>query len=194
MKEALIIFIRNLVPGNVKTRLAKEIGDEAALEVYNKLLHHTQFITRELNCHKFVYYSDLITDYDIWENKDYFKRVQKGDDLGERMLNAFKETFEMGYTKLVIIGSDCFELSSSGIEQAFHMLENYDAVLGPAADGGYYLLGLKRVLQNLFENKTWSTGSVLAESLADLRESHCSSFLLPILRDIDKIEDLLAHG
>lgn len=193
MKEALIIFIRNLVPGNVKTRLANGIGNEAALEVYKKLLHHTQVITRQINCHKFVYYSDSITDYDIWENKDYFKRVQRGDDLGERMLNAFKEIFEMGYTKPVIIGSDCFELSSSGIEQAFHLLENYDAVLGPAADGGYYLLGLKRVLQNLFENKNWSTSSVLADSVADLRGSHSSYFLLPVLRDIDKIEDLLAH-
>lgn len=194
MKEALIIFIRNLVPGKVKTRLANEIGNEAALEVYKKLLHHTQFISSQLNCHKFVYYSDMIIEYDIWDNKDYFKRVQRGDDLGQRMQNAFKEIFEMGYTKPVIIGSDCLELSSSGIEKAFHMLEKYDAVLGPASDGGYYLLGLKQVLPNLFENKNWSTSSVLTDSITDLRKSHSSYFLLPVLRDIDKIEDLLAHG
>lgn len=190
MNNAIIIFVRNPELGKVKTRLAREIGDASALEVYKKLLQHTHDITCNLNCHKYVYYAGAVTEKDLWDNETYFKAIQEGNDLGERMMNAFQALFEAGYKKLVIIGSDCPELSSSLIDKAFQLLESSEVVFGPAADGGYYLLGLTQLCEKLFENKSWSTGSVMADSIHDLSGLKISYALLPVLRDIDTNADL----
>ena len=110
-KKALIIFTRNPELGKVKTRLAKTIGDEAALEIYKFLLSHTEKITKDLKVDKYLFYSENIHRDDLWNSDVFRKKLQKGEDLGERMQEAFSDLFDMGYERLVIIGSDVLELT-----------------------------------------------------------------------------------
>lgn len=166
MKNALIIFVRNPEWGKVKTRLAKEVGEEVALKVYKELLQHTHDISRDLTCDKFVYYADCINELDIWENSIYKKKVQQGENLGARMMMAFFELFQQGYTKIIIIGSDCPGLSGFIIADAFNRLSEAEVVMGPSSDGGYYLLGLIQLFPDFFINKQWSTEKVLSATPA----------------------------
>jgi uncharacterized protein len=189
--QLLIIFIRNLQPGKVKTRLAADVGHEAAMEIYKFLLQHTHEISKNLPCDKVVYYSEKLQQNDIWEEGDFQKKVQQGKDLGERMQQSFEEAFSSGYEQVVIIGSDIYELTSEEIEQAFSSLKNNDFVLGPAKDGGYYLLGMTKPKPELFQNKSWSTSSVLEDSLKDLNDERV--FLLKELNDVDTFEDIREH-
>jgi len=190
LKQALIIFVRNPEMGKVKTRLAKTIGNEKALQVYLRLLAHTHNITKELSCEKFIFYADTIHIADLWETNRFKKRTQKGDDLGERMRNAFKRLFAEGYTHIQIIGSDCYELTPEIILAGFEKGEDHDIVIGPTVDGGYYLLGMKAPFKDLFTNKRWSTDSVFTDTMEDIRTSAFSSYTLPVLRDVDEEKDI----
>ena len=113
-------------------------------------------------------------------------------DLGERMLAAFEEMFEKGYEKAVIIGSDCAELQGEHIATAFEQLDKHDFVIGPANDGGYYLLGMKKLATCLFESKKWSTNTVFEDTIKDIQRLKKTVFVLPPLNDLDRHEDLLA--
>ncbi|MFY7742792.1 MAG: TIGR04282 family arsenosugar biosynthesis glycosyltransferase [Flavobacterium sp.] len=186
--NALIIFTRNPQLGMVKTRLAKTIGDEKALQVYTDLLSHTMNVTQQLTCDKFVFYDEIIVNNDGWTDDFFYKRKQLGVDLGARMQHAFEQLFEMGYQKCIIIGSDLFDLSANHIQEAFQKLDNADVVLGPAEDGGYYLLGLKKVIPSVFINKHWGTSSVLTDTLKDLENHQVEC--IETLNDIDTFEDL----
>ncbi|WP_436517597.1 TIGR04282 family arsenosugar biosynthesis glycosyltransferase [Ekhidna sp. To15] len=185
----LMIFVKNLIPGMVKTRLAEDIGIDKALDVYKELVHHTHKITKKLEVDKAVYYSEYVEIEDIWDNGDYKLTSQKGFTLGEKMSNAFDEAFD-SYNKVVIIGSDCYDLNSKTIKLAYEMLEENDLVVGPAKDGGYYLLGMKEFLPQLFQDKEYSTDSVLKELLAEAEELQLSTHQLPTLNDIDTLDDL----
>lgn len=187
----LIIFTRNPEPGKVKKRLAVDIGNEAALKVYKLLLQHTFQVTRDLTMDKMVYYSEAIQTNDIWEESFFRKAIQRGNGLGERMKNAFADGFQAGYTNIVIIGSDLYDLQKEDLEKAFLELQQHDYVLGPAQDGGYYLIGKKSLNSTLFENKTWGSDTVLQETLKDLKNEHL--ILLDERNDIDTLEDLEAH-
>ena len=186
--NALIIFTRNPELGKVKTRLAKSIGDQKALTVYKDLLQHTMEQTQFLNCDKYVFYDSEIVNNDIWNPNFYHKKSQSKGDLGKRMQAAFELLFLQGYKKCVIIGSDLFDLETAIINQAFDVLETQETVLGPAEDGGYYLLGLKKMQLALFQNKDWGTSTVLQSTLNDLDSKQL--FLLKTLNDIDTLEDL----
>ncbi len=188
MQPALIIFVRNPVLGKVKTRIAATIGDENALAVYKHLLQHTKDITGGLPVTKFVFYADGVTANDFWNG--YEKCLQCGIDLGERMRNAFEWVLEKGYDKIIIIGSDCFELDEKIISVAFLKLDEYDIVIGPATDGGYYLLGMQSPFKNMFENITWSSGSVFNETEKQIEQQKLSLFLLPLLNDVDEEKDI----
>ncbi len=190
MKEALVIFAKNAEAGKVKTRLAASIGEEAALSIYQQLLSHTASITNDLPVDKFVFYSSYIAQRDAWDDKHFVKQVQEGNDLGERMKNAFTAIFEKGYNKIVIIGTDCPELKADIILNAFTHLSSQDVVIGPAADGGYYLLGMKQPNSPLFENIRWSTNVVFDETIVKCEALKLHYFLLPVLKDIDREEDL----
>jgi len=191
MKTGLIIFIRNPEIGKVKTRLAKTIGTEKALQVYKFLLQHTHDITVGLDCDKFLYYSDYLDELDGWKHDTFHKKLQHDGELGERMSKAFTDLFDEGYQRLLIIGSDCLELESELIRSAFGILEKKEVVIGPSADGGYYLLGMRRAnLPLLFQNKAWGSSSVLAETLNDLVTSNCNFELLKVLNDVDEEKDL----
>ncbi|MCL6267642.1 TIGR04282 family arsenosugar biosynthesis glycosyltransferase [Flagellimonas myxillae] len=184
----LLIFTRNPELGKCKTRLAAKVGDLAALEIYKFLLSHTVGLTKGLASDKWVFYSEEIWEDDVWPTAHYQKKLQKGDDLGQRMLHAFQEGFESGYEKIIIIGSDMYDLSQGDLESAFSHLEHHDFALGPAEDGGYYLLGMTRLKKELFLHKSWGTDTVLPSTLKDLVGETCA--VLPIKNDVDHYEDI----
>ena len=184
----LLIFTRNPELGKCKTRLAAVIGDESALEIYKFLLARTAEITKDLKADKAVFYSKTVVDQDLWDSRDYYKKQQEGQDLGERMLNAFKWGFEQGYQKILIIGSDLYDLSSKDLDEAFETLDNNSFVLGPASDGGYYLLGMKKLKKELFQDKPWGKESVLEDTLYDLQDE--TVHLLEVRNDVDRYEDI----
>ncbi len=184
----IIVFTRNPELGKVKTRLAKTVGDLSALNIYKFLLEHTEKTLRAVNADKAIYYSVKIREEDIWDSSAYNKFKQEGKDLGLRMLNAFKNGFKNSYTKIVIVGSDLFDLKSKHIEEAFDRLDTHDVVIGPALDGGYYLLGMNTLHPKLFKNKSWGTETVRKDTLNDLKNE--TVFLLEELNDIDTFEDI----
>lgn len=187
MKHALIIFVKNFVLGQVKTRLAATLGNEEALDIYKQLVQHTQQITAPVPAEKNVFYSDALEEQHWPQTAKH--NVQQGTDLGQRMAWAFEKVFKKGAEKVVIIGSDCLELTTAIIEQAFTELENCDVVMGPAKDGGYYLLGLKQHCPELFRNMEWSTASVRSQTVHACQRLALSVSLLPELADIDEAED-----
>lgn len=187
-KQALIIFTRNPELGQCKTRLAKTIGDENALKVYFHLLQHTRQAVTRVDVDRYVFYSEKIIQNDMWDADLFQKKIQQGDKLGQRMNHAFEELFNLGYSKVCIIGSDLLDLKQHIMEEAFLKLETHDIVLGPAFDGGYYLLGMKKLHSQVFEKKDWGTSSVLNDTLNDLQRDDV--FLLKELNDIDTFEDM----
>jgi len=189
MPEALIIFVRNPELGKVKTRLAASLGQEKALKIYQQLLAHTLAITKNLAVQKFVFYEGAIAKQDLWEIHGYHQLLQKEDDLGKKMHYAFETILEKGYNKVVIIGSDCIELTQEIIRKAFDRLITNDVVIGPANDGGYYLLGIKKLFPNFFVNKKWSTGDVYETTINDFNKLELKYFELPVLIDVDTEED-----
>jgi len=190
-KNLVLIFTRNPELGKVKTRLAKTIGDEKALEVYKFLLDKTKTVTQNLTADKAVFYSVKVRENDIWDTSIYQKYQQNGENLGMRMQHAFEQAFENGYQKVVIIGSDLYDLTPQHINKAFKQLNSNDVVIGPADDGGYYLLGLKKVYPEIFNNKNWGSSSVRKDTLTDLKNE--SVYLLEKLNDIDVYDDLKNH-
>lgn len=194
--QALIIFAKNLEKGKVKKRLAKDLGNQKALELYQEFCVHTMTNTFDIPGRRMLFYSEFIQNGDIWGSDDYMKFVQNGENLGQRMAEAFKLAFDKS-EKVVIIGTDCMELTRNIIMEAFDRLEQDDIVLGPANDGGYYLLGMNSFHPELFENIDWSTEKVLEQTKARIEPLNLSVFELPELIDIDTVEDLensLAYG
>ena len=190
-KNLLLVFTRNPALGKVKTRLAKTVGDKTALEIYTFLLERTRDIAAKVTADKAVYYSVKIRENDIWDATIFQKHIQVGEDLGIRMLHAFKNGFETGYEKVLIIGSDLYDLTAETIENAFIALENNEVVIGPAEDGGYYLLGMNSLEEKVFKNKDWGTETVRKDTLEDLKDKKV--FLLGELNDVDVFEDIEHH-
>nr|WP_232520913.1 TIGR04282 family arsenosugar biosynthesis glycosyltransferase [Allomuricauda nanhaiensis] len=184
----LLILTRNPELGKCKTRLAAKVGDAAALSIYEFLLDRTVSFTKDLDVSKWVFYSESIWENDVWDSKIYAKKLQIGSDLGQKMANAFEEGFNSGFKKIVIIGSDMYDLSQEELEEAFSKLENHDFVVGPAEDGGYYLLGMTSLKKELFQNKSWGTDTVLSNTLKDLNQEDL--YMLEEKNDVDHYEDI----
>lgn len=187
----LIIFVKNSVQGKVKTRLAKSMGNEKALAVYEQLLTHTLNITFHLDYDKVVYYSDFIPESDKWGRRGYRQALQQGNDLGERMSLAFEKEFKNDNKNICLIGSDCFQLNASILTNAFSFLQRSEVVIGPATDGGYYLIGMQHFQKQFFINKHWSTESVFADTMINIKDENLQYELLPVLSDVDEEKDLL---
>ncbi len=192
-KSALIIFVKNPVLGKVKTRLAATLGDEKALQIYHSLLEHTRKVALETDVDRYVFYTDTIGENDDWRNDDFTKKLQQGDDLGTRMHTALDIILKK-HDKAIIIGSDCPGLTSKILKSAFRKLNRADYVLGPAEDGGYYLLGMKQNSKALFEDMEWSTKKVLDETLERIWKLEKTYALLQTLGDVDYAEDWEKHG
>ena len=188
MKTALIIFVRNPVLGKVKTRLAATMGNEKALAVYLSLLNHTKKITENLPVTKYVFYADEINENDLWNG--FEKKLQTGTGLGQRLKNAFEELFILGHKQVCIIGSDCYQLTTCIVKEAFEKLQSNDVVIGPATDGGYYLLGMCSPLKDLFRGIAWSRENVMADTLKLALGLKLLVQHLPVLNDVDEEKDI----
>lgn len=192
--KSLIIFAREPLPGKAKTRLAAAIGDSAAAELYEAMLRDVLAISRKLTDVESVVFWDC-EESSLPRLAESFRcrsRRQAGGDLGRRMQAAFTEMFDNGFEHCCIIGSDIPDLPPAYIQQAFDLLaaEKSDAVFGPSDDGGYYLLGLRRMIPQLFTKIDWSTPLALRQSLEAAREAGATTAQLPIWHDIDTQEDL----
>lgn len=190
--DHLLIFARQPELGRVKTRLAQGIGAEAALVVYEELLAHTRTVVEALSVTTTVWLSEPFRAElpDAWAG--FTQHPQPPGDLGNRMQHAFEAAFAAGATRIVIVGTDCPGLTPEHVRAAFAHLATAEVVLGPATDGGYYLLGMKQVHSALFQQKAWSTDTVLAATIADAHQLGLSVQLLSPLRDVDTAADLRA--
>lgn len=189
--DCLIIFVKNPVAGSVKSRIAATTGTDKALEIYLQL----QEVIRSTVCQltdiqKVVYYSDEICHTDEWENDVFVKRKQKGTDLGMKMYNAFAE-YLRHHRKVILIGSDCPYITVNIIRNAFSALSDSGVVIGPAVDGGYYLIGMKELHKEIFENINWSTEHVFAQTKERIDKLMVSLSLVEKLSDIDTEQDWL---
>lgn len=186
--QHLIVFTKNPVKGEVKTRLAKSIGDSNALVIHNALTQKTVEVLNTVKAFKSVYFSKEEERNSVWKNACQSVDVQKGKDLGARMSHAFQDSFYKGFEKTLIIGSDLWDLTLEDIEKGFKALDKNDLVIGPAEDGGYYLIGMKIPHKELFESIHWGGNQVLKDTLKKCRDKKIK--LLNEKNDIDLWEDL----
>ncbi|TDQ19217.1 hypothetical protein DFQ04_1036 [Algoriphagus boseongensis] len=186
-KQAIIVFQKNFTLGKVKTRLADTMGSEKAFEIYQELVDLTYQSIYSLDAQVFLFFSDYVPE--DFTQSDWILKVQSGKDLGERMENALNSVFDLGFPKALIIGTDCPYLNSTIYLEAFEKLNSFDLVIGPAEDGGYYLLGLKKNVPNIFRNMEWSTPKVFIETVSRANSEGLSYQFLPRLSDIDTEED-----
>jgi hypothetical protein len=188
----LLIFLKYPEPGKVKTRLAEDLGYEKATEIYSRMAEsiiHNLSKSKEYKTIVFFDPPDRKREIENWLGKRYQLFAQEGKSLGERMVNAFNKTFSLGAKKAVIIGTDCVEISMEIVSQAFNSLDETDVVLGPAEDGGYYILGMKKLIPEIFDDIRWSTSQVLVQTIDKIKENGLKFSLLKTLRDIDTLSD-----
>ena len=193
-KEVLSIFVKNLIPGTVKIRLAKDLGMDLAMEIYKELVGITAKAMDVLKIDKWVYYSDYIESNDQFDDLKYRKHIQEGKDLGQRMQNCFYDAFESEFDKMILIGSDTPDITDEIISQGFAELDKHDIVIGPAQDGGFYLIGMKEPHENLLNNQVYGHDKVLHELLDEIENRNLSVFKLSTLIDIDVKDDLKKAG
>ena len=183
----IILFSRRPTLGQVKRRLARDIGDKAALEVHQWLFRRTLEVIAQSGIKSTLYLSAQPN-----EEYDYDFKLQEGKDLGERMAKAFQHEID-GDNRVCLIGSDCLDLSPEDLLLACEKLKKADLVLGPANDGGYYLIGLKQFYPELFKGIKWSSPEVFAETLVVASKLSLKTVLLEKRTDVDKISDLPAN-
>lgn len=193
-KNLLVVFVKNLIPGSVKTRLAKDIGTDMAMEVYKELVSYTSEITDKVDTLKAVYYSEYVEMWDFFNDEKYTKHLQEGKDLGQKMLNSFYDAFENDHDKMVLIGSDIPDLSKKVINDAFKKLDDNDLVVGPAEDGGYYLIGMKKPHESLFEGMEYGTDRVLSDLLEEADNLSLKVAQTDMLFDLDTVADMKKAG
>lgn len=183
-ESALVILAKNPIAGKVKTRLAKTMGEKAALHIYKDLYQGTLNLADSLShIVPYVFQSPKIDQ--SWISSDRLNlHLQSKGDLGERMLHALRYALS-NHLKVVIIGADCPRITPAILDRAFQRLDQVDLVLGPSEDGGFYLLGAKMAHEDLFLNRSWSHGSVFAETIDIASHLHLDLYLLPELYDID---------
>lgn len=187
----IMVFTRDPVAGRVKTRIGKVLGDAVALEVHRRLCLHTRRVVEQVTADKWVWMDRQPEGEWLWGDEVFRCMVQQGNDLGERMAGAFQLAFKAGYRKVVIIGTDCPGLTPDLLNEAIAMLGDAQAVIGPAADGGYYLLGLTGHRPEVFTGKAWGTDGVFAATVADLQTAGRSYCSLRVLPDVDTPSDLI---
>lgn len=193
-KPALLIMARLPRPGMVKTRLAATLGDKFAARFYRLCAEHiiqeTAQLTAEVD--RYLFYDSKGQEAAMrrWLGPGFHYHLQVGQDLGQRIAYAFQVAFAAEADRAVIIGTDIPDLSAGLLRQAFAALVTYDTVIGPAVDGGYYCLGMREMIPELFRDVAWSTGRVLAQTKQRLDQRQLSVYLLPPLLDIDTADDL----
>ena len=188
--QRLIIFLKAPRLGEVKTRLAVGLGPTGALHAYERLVETLleNLVTLEPVELRFTP-DDAADEVGRWLRSGWTSRAQGYGDLGKRLCRAFREAFESDASRVVVIGSDCPDVTPGDIEATWAALATHDVVLGPAADGGYWLVGLRAPQKHIFETISWSTSSVLAETLERCKRGGLNVHRLRELRDVDTPED-----
>ncbi|WP_291326600.1 TIGR04282 family arsenosugar biosynthesis glycosyltransferase [Desulfovibrio sp. UCD-KL4C] len=195
MKIALLIFVKLPIAGMVKTRLAKDIGSKQAALFYAAFVEDLLARVDKSEIETLIFYDpeEPASAYNNWIGN---RRLipQRGKDLGKRMLNAFKDAFTLGYKKCVLTGSDLPDLPTSTIKKGLSSLDKYPACLGPAKDGGYYLIGFQaKTLTDIpLTNIRWSTPHVFEETVQKFESLKLKPYILPEHADVDTLEDLMA--
>ncbi len=189
-----MVFLKAPRPGLVKTRLGHAIGMAAAAGVYRTLAEQ-QLSRIPPSFRTEIHYAPRGAPPEMrrWLGNDILLRAQCSGDLGARLKHAFAAAFARAYCRVIAIGSDCPQLDSETLLRAERKLDDSDLVLGPASDGGYYLIGLRRPMPRLFENIAWSTETVCAATMERANECGISSALLEVKDDIDDLAALLRH-
>jgi hypothetical protein len=194
--DCLILFAKPPIPGRVKTRLIPAIGAEAATRLYRQLLEHALSAASSLSAVRKELWWDGPEEQECRAYAERFGMTlfrQRGADLGERMHHALESALQTA-ERTVLIGSDSLDYSAAYLNMAFEVLSRNDAVLGPAMDGGYLLIGMRQPQAHLFHDVPWSTGRVVEVTRQRLREQGLSWQELPTMRDIDDISDLQASS
>tara|TARA_B100000287_G_scaffold435598_1_gene504808 strand:+ start:2459 stop:3052 length:594 start_codon:yes stop_codon:yes gene_type:complete len=185
-----MVFIKDSSKYPVKTRLKTSIGKNKSIWVYNQILKKTALVLKNIKTDIAVFHYNSIISKNPFKNFSKWNKIQIGENLGKKISNAFNWGFEKGYKKIIIIGSDLWDLNEEIINKGFLELNKNKVVIGPSIDGGYYLLGLNKKMPKIFEGIKWGTQSVLAETLKLLEHE---PYILPELNDIDTFEDLITN-
>lgn len=195
MKQVLLCFLKFPEAGHVKTRLARELGAQAAAQIYlalaERVITEVYPLDGSYELRPCVDPKHSIEQYREWIGDNWTFHMQEGADLGARMSHALRQVLDEGYHKAIIIGSDCIGLNEKIIAEAFGDLEHQDFVIGPSTDGGYYLLGLRKSHDWIFENMAWSTETVLEITLDRIEAHGLSVKNLSEKFDIDTMDDLI---
>jgi rSAM/selenodomain-associated transferase 1 len=192
MKAALIIFIQQPLPGELITRSGEVLSEQEILSVHQQLSLHTYYTSLNLPADKFLFYSNAIQQEDAWLDNTK-KYLQQGEDLSKRMQHAMEVVFQEGYSKAIIVCKQNIEIESFHLQRAFEVLNDYDIVIGPSQDGGYYLIGMKTLQHKLFNDKTIGETSLLQQTLNDITKLRLTYNLQQVLGDGIENEYLLHH-
>ena len=195
LKNRLIIFTRYPEAGTTKTRLIPHLGPEKAADLQRQMTEHIVRMTRPLRVKgrlsiEIHFSGGSLEQMQNWLGSELTYHPQVEGDLGQRLQQTFESGFQAGLERIVIIGSDCPEIASHHLEQALQQLHSHDVVLGPAEDGGYYLVGISRICAELFEGIAWGTEHVFAQTAAIAHRLNRSLATLETLNDIDRPEDI----
>src|SRR5262245_10563097 len=190
----LALFARWPEPGRVKTRLSPALPTSLACQLYQAMLSDAQATCAAASVdERVLYWADAPADQDWSPGSGGFAvRDQRGSDLGRRLQCAFDEMLGAAADRAVVVGADCPDMDHSRIDEAFAVLDAHDVALGPSADGGYYLIGLRRPAPILFETVSWGTSDVLEQTLLRAREAGLTVRVLGVLADLDTPADLVA--
>lgn len=195
MRDRLIVFTRYPEPGNTKTRLIPVLGPDGAARLHRRMAEHTFAVAEQFGKQKRVsvmaYYTGASKErMNRWLGPEVTLRRQGDGDLGARIARAFREAFQSRMKRVIIIGTDCPGIRVETLQEAIDSLTSNDVVIGPARDGGYYLVGLRCEIPELFKDIPWGTGHVLERTLERAHRLGIRPFLLETLEDIDRPEDL----
>jgi uncharacterized protein len=189
------MFVKSAERGTVKSRLAASVGEDVALGLYKCFVKDLmEMLVGRYPFEIFFYPSEAKQEVTYWLGDEHTMVPQKGYDLGDRMRNAFEEVFSQGIDCAILIGSDVPDLPKLFIDEALEALKDYDAVVGPSHDGGYYLIAFTRdtFLTQVFSGIAWGTSEVFEETADILQKANLTVYILPKWRDIDTIDDLKA--
>lgn len=190
--KSILIFVKAPVPGYVKTRLAKSVGQEKAARLYRAMARDTVTAARSVPKASVViaYKPHSSASQPKWliRSKSWFS--QRGKGLGGRLVHAFRHAFQNGSGPVIAIGSDLPHLTPGLLQKAFRHLQETHVVIGPSRDGGYYLIGLRVPQPQLFRGISWSSPKVFRQTLRAVKRSRLTFRLLPTHKDIDTIKDV----
>ena len=198
-RECIILFTRFPQPGRVKTRMIDRLGPQGAAQLHTKMTEQVicqiqpALQTRKMQL-QIYYCGGSQQEMADWLGRNCTLCIQQGNDLGRRMEHAFAQTIQQGAERILLIGADCPDINADIITSGLEKLNSHDLVLGPTADGGYYLIGLcapGNKTKILFNSINWGTDQVLEQTLIQARKGGLSCTLLPQLHDIDRPEDLV---